>query len=155
MGRYIDSRGVRFDHYGEDKRWTGVAKEVKINRGASVLRAMSKFHDMGGTQTHAAFEQVALRRPVSYDRIILLSDEQSFGWGTRAVNYDDLPVPAGSTVYIWNLAGYMAGTSMSGRYRRHTFGGLSDSAFKLIPILEAGRNAGWPWEVQPESVPVK
>jgi hypothetical protein len=153
VGRYVDSKGIHFSSYSATKRWTGVTQEVKINRGASLLRAMDKFHDMGGTETHVAFAELNARDGLSkYNRIILLSDEQSFGWGARRVNYDELPVPAGTNLYIWNLAGYQAGTSASGRYHRHTFGGLSDAAFKLIPILEAGKNAGWPWEV--DEVPV-
>jgi hypothetical protein len=26
-----------------------------------------------------------------------------------------------------------------------TIGGLNDQAFRLISLLEAGRNAAWPW----------
>lgn len=33
----------------------------------------------------------------------------------------------------------------SGTAGRHTFGGLSDAAFRMVPLLEAGRNADWPW----------
>ncbi|MGW1494954.1 hypothetical protein [Streptomyces sp. NPDC002402] len=29
---------------------------------------------------------------------------------------------------------------------RHTFGGLSDAAFRLIPLLESGQDSNWPWE---------
>jgi hypothetical protein len=28
---------------------------------------------------------------------------------------------------------------------RHTFGGLTDQAFRMIPLLESGRNAAWPF----------
>jgi hypothetical protein len=28
---------------------------------------------------------------------------------------------------------------------RHTFGGLTDHAFRMVPLLEAGRDATWPW----------
>jgi len=33
----------------------------------------------------------------------------------------------------------------------HTFGGLSDAAFQLIPLLEAGRSADWPWLQEAEA----
>ena len=39
-----------------------------------------------------------------------------------------------------------AGHAPSGSGNRHTFGGLTDQAFRMIPLLEAGRNAAWPWE---------
>ena len=35
-----------------------------------------------------------------------------------------------------------------GKPNRHTFGGLTDAAFRLIPLLEAGRAGAWPWEQQ-------
>ena len=50
---------------------------------------------------------------------------------------------AGHPVYTWNLAGYHFGHGESGLGNRHTFGGLSDKAFRLIPLLEAGRDARW------------
>jgi hypothetical protein len=28
---------------------------------------------------------------------------------------------------------------------RHTFGGLTDRGFAMIPLLEAGRDGGWPF----------
>jgi len=46
-------------------------------------------------------------------------------------------------VYTWNLGGYRFGHGASGTGNRHTFGGLSDKAFRLIPLLEAGRDARW------------
>lgn len=39
----------------------------------------------------------------------------------------------------------MTGHGESGVRNRHTFGGLTDAAFRMIPLLEAGRNAAWPW----------
>lgn len=137
---YMDHKGRRFSDYSPSERWTGVTKKVDIGKGASLLRAMSKFHDMGGTRTHQAVAETILSK---HKRVILLTDEQS--WTT---SYDRLPVPANVPVYVWNLAGYRVGTMPSGSYNRHVFGGLSDSAFKLIPILESGSNAGWPWEVR-------
>ena len=54
-------------------------------------------------------------------------------------------IPADVPVYTWNLAGYRAGHGPSGTANRHTFGGLSDAAFRMVPLLEAGRDADWPW----------
>lgn len=48
-------------------------------------------------------------------------------------------------VHTWNLAGYQYGHAPSGLGTRHTFGGLSDAAFRMIPLIEAGQNATWPW----------
>ena len=56
-----------------------------------------------------------------------------------------LQVPANVPVYTWNLAGYRVGHGPSGKANRHTFGGLSDAAFRMVPLLEAERSADWPW----------
>ncbi|WP_280293816.1 hypothetical protein [Nocardia abscessus] len=48
-------------------------------------------------------------------------------------------------LYTWNLAGYRYGHAPGGTPYRHTFGGLTDAAFRMIPLLEAGRDADWPF----------
>jgi hypothetical protein len=60
---------------------------------------------------------------------------------------DDL-IPKNIPVYRWNMAGYTAGAMPSGTGQRHTLGGLTDQAFGTIPLLEAGRDATWPWETR-------
>jgi hypothetical protein len=55
---------------------------------------------------------------------------------------DDL-IPKSTPLYMWNFVGYQQRATPSGSGNRHTLGGLTDNAFKLIPILEAGRDATW------------
>lgn len=55
-------------------------------------------------------------------------------------------IPATVPMCTWNLAGYAAGHAPSGSRHGHTFGGLTDQAFCMIPLLEDGRDARWPWE---------
>lgn len=133
-----------FSEYKPEERWTGVTKEIELRTGGSILRGMEKFQDMGGTETVQAVVETVKDH---HDRVIIVTDEQ----GYRAPNYSTLPVPAGKSVYIWNLAGYKAGLIESGKYKLHTFAGLTDSAFQMIPILEAGTSVGWPWEVKADS----
>ncbi len=75
----------------------------------------------------------------THDRVVILTDEQAA--------YGDVgqAVPAHVPLYTWNLAGYRAGHAPSGGAHRHTFGGLTDQAFRMIPLLERGRNADWPF----------
>jgi hypothetical protein len=47
-------------------------------------------------------------------------------------------------LYTWNLVGYQHGHNPGGP-NRHTFAGLTDAAFRVVPLLEAGKNAVWPW----------
>ncbi|MEP6563223.1 MAG: hypothetical protein ABJD68_19355, partial [Nakamurella sp.] len=54
-------------------------------------------------------------------------------------------VPANVPVYTWNLAGYRFGHGPAGVGLRHTFGGLTDAGFAMIPLLEAGRSGSWPF----------
>ena len=54
-------------------------------------------------------------------------------------------MPEQVPVYTWNLVGYQYGHGPSGTGTRHTFGGLSDAAFAMIPLLERGQKADWPF----------
>ncbi|MEV6742526.1 hypothetical protein AB0N14_38965 [Streptomyces sp. NPDC051104] len=62
----------------------------------------------------------------------------------RETQMDDL-IPKQVPVYLWNMAGYKPGAMPTGSAGRHCFGGLTDHAFRLVPLLEAGRDATWPW----------
>lgn len=136
---------------------TWLSPRFETEPGASILtvtRAIERC--MNGTALHDCVRQAwAYGDGAGYDRIVLLTDEQSFG--LRAMDgdyfnehrltehYDALPVPDGVPVYIWNFAGYRAGAVEPGR-GRHIFGGFTDSSFKVIPTIESGRDGVWPWE---------
>jgi hypothetical protein len=89
------------------------------------------------------------------NRLVIVTDEQTRpGWlpsnchgygGLPETQIDDL-IPKHVPVYMWNMAGYKSGAMKSGGQNRHTLGGLTDHAFRLIPLLEAGVNGAWPWE---------
>lgn len=117
-------------------------EEVKVRKGDSILKTLEKFRDMGGTDTNTAVRE---NYDKSYDRVILITDEQYGYYGSSSRNPADL-VSASTPVYVWNLAGYKYGQSEN-TANRYVFGGLNDQAFKLIPLLESGRDSAWPWEV--------
>ncbi|HEY3506214.1 MAG TPA: TROVE domain-containing protein [Actinocatenispora sp.] len=109
---------------------------VRLGAGESVLRVLERFGGLGGTNTAAAVAEHYRQ----HDRVVIVTDEQAtYGNPTERV-------PATVPVYTWNVAGYRYGHGPSGSANRHTFGGLSDAAFRMIPLIEAGRNAAWPWE---------
>ncbi|MCX4747445.1 TROVE domain-containing protein [Kitasatospora sp. NBC_01287] len=113
---------------------------LAVRRGESVLAVLKRFGDLGGTNTAEAVR----KHYRGHDRVVIVTDEQTAG-GHRGS--DPLAaVPEQVPVYTWNLAGYRTGHGPSGGANRHTFGGLSDAAFRLIPLLERGTAAGWPWE---------
>ncbi|MEV3856492.1 TROVE domain-containing protein [Streptomyces sp. NPDC050095] len=110
---------------------------VAFGAGESVLKVLERFGSLGGTNTAEAVRRYFR----GHDRVLIVTDEQAaysvHGDATSAV-------PAQVPVYTWNLAGYRAGHAPSG-VNRHTFGGLSDAAFRMVSLLEAGRDADWPW----------
>ena len=119
--------------------WRGPAFEkVSFRKGDSLLPMMDKFRDMGGTDTAAAVRGSFK----SHDRVIIITDEQYNGYGGDPL----ASIPAGTPVYTWNLEGYRVGHSKSGSNKRHTFGGLTDKGFEMIPLIEAGQTQRWPWE---------
>lgn len=126
------------------------SEEVAIAKGQSVLRAMQAFKDMGGTHTVAAVD----RWFSGHDRVVIITDEQvgefyclSHGHAyCRCTPPDPGSVlPKWTPLFTWNLAGYRYGHAEGGKPGRYVFGGLTDQAWGLIPLLERGANADWPW----------
>ncbi|MFF3325334.1 TROVE domain-containing protein [Streptomyces sp. NPDC002889] len=129
------------------------SKAMDVPKGGSVLRLIERFGQISGTDIPSAVKQHYDR----HDRVVIVTDEQTRpGWlpsnchgaqwgGMPETRIDDL-VPQHVPVYMWNMAGYKAGAMPSGGGNRHAMGGLTDSAFAMIPLLDAGRNAVWPWE---------
>ncbi len=121
-------------------------KAFPLQRGESLLRAVGRWKDGGWFLGGGTDTALALRQEFrDHNRVVIVTDEQAghdYSEVTRAI-------PAGVPMYTWNLAGYQAGHAPSGGRNRHTFGGLTDQAFRMIPLLERGRDARWPWEEAP------
>lgn len=116
-------------------------KVFDLRPGESVLKAVQRFKAGwffgGGTST----ERAVRKHYAGHDRVLILTDEQAHWHGSADVA---AAVPAKVPVYTWNLAGYRLGhTPVAGN--RHTFGGLTDAAFSMIPLIESGQTATWPF----------
>ncbi|MBE4740833.1 MULTISPECIES: TROVE domain-containing protein [Streptomyces] len=136
FGTALAQRAARADlvEFGSDSR------RVELAPGEPVLRVLDRFHDLGGTNT-----ALALRRHYDrHDRVVMVTDEQT---GPSQWSNPLRAIPLHIPVYTWNLAGYAPAHAPSGPHH-HTFGGLSDAAFRLIPLIEAGRDSRWPWETR-------
>jgi hypothetical protein len=110
---------------------------VPYEKSDAILKILERFTDLGGTYTATA----TAKHYAKHDRVIIISDDQA---------HDGNPgdqVPAHIPVYTYNLGGYEVGHGRSGSDCRFTLGGLSDKAFTLIPLIEAGSQGGWPWQV--------
>lgn len=111
------------------------SQPVKLAKGESVLKAIGRFGNLGGTYTADAIRRHY--RDGFHGRVVIITDEQAAGMAPSSVLPERVPM------YTWNLAGYQHGHAPSGLGTRHGFGGLTDHAFRLIPMLEAGRDARW------------
>lgn len=112
-------------------------KEVPFTPGEPVLDVQERFHRLGGTHTTKALRD----RYRDHDRVVIVTDEQAAPYHSGGPTE---PVPPEIPVYTWNLAGYHPAHAPSGPHH-HTFGGLTDAAFRMIPLIESGRQARWPW----------
>ena len=115
-------------------------KAFPLRAGESLLKSVERWKSDGyflggGTDTPGALR----KHFAGHDRVVILTDEQAGHGGV------DDAIPASVPLYTWNLAGYQHGHAPSGSRNRHTFGGLSDRAFTMLPLLEAGQSASWPF----------
>lgn len=117
-------------------------KAFPLTAGESVLRSLERWKSggwfLGGGTATAAAIRATFR---AHDRVVIVTDEQAMHDGVEVTN----SAPGSVPMYTWNLAGYQYGHAPSGGRNRHAFGGLTDKAFSMIPLLEAGRNGAWPF----------
>jgi hypothetical protein len=114
-------------------------KVFELRRGESLLRTLERWDNHGfflggGTDTAAALR----KHFAGHDRVVIVTDEQAAQDGAEV----SASMPASVPLYTWNLAGYRYGHAPGGP-NRHAFGGLTDAAFRMIPLIEAGRDADW------------
>jgi hypothetical protein len=121
--------------------YSNFGKRFDLQPGESLLKAIDRWKTGGyfiggGTDTAGATRATFDR----HDRVVILTDEQTNSrWGGDPGTV----LPASVPLYTWNLAGYQHGHT--GGPNRHTFGGLTDKGFDMIPLLERGRDADWPF----------
>ncbi|AHH21331.1 TROVE domain-containing protein [Nocardia nova SH22a] len=105
-----------------------------------LLRAVQRWKSDGYFIGHGTDTAGAVRTHYArHDRVVILTDEQATGADVGTA------IPATIPLYTWNLAGYRYGHTPSGSHNRHVFGGLTDAAFGMIALLEAGSNGDWPF----------
>lgn len=127
------------------------SQEVSI-KGKSLMTLANNPANQGGTNTAAALRA----HYAGHDRVIVLTDEQAmrdlglyssryYGRSTNSDVFTAAGIPDSVPTYTWNLAGYDASHAPT-KANRHLFGGMSDIMFSMIPMIERGLSAGWPWE---------
>ncbi|GGS66552.1 RNA-binding protein [Planobispora rosea] len=140
FGVALTARGERVDLYGFAD---GVFRH-RIGRGASVLKEVERFCARIGEVGHGTQIADSVRRTYAgHDRVVILSDMQTMS-GYHGGGVTDA-VPAHVPMYGFNLQGYRNAAMPTGSGNRHEFGGFSDATFRMIPLLETGTGAGWPF----------
>jgi hypothetical protein len=116
-------------------------RPLAFSPGQSLTELLGRFGEMGDGNAAAAvracFDQ--------HDRIVIVTDEpHGSAWQGE---HPAAAAPAGVPVYIWNVAGtpQPAAPGRAGIQGRYVFVGLSDAAFDVIPLIEAGRRGFWPF----------
>jgi hypothetical protein len=143
FGVALAAKGENVDLYGYDN----TAWEHKFQKGSSVLRSIEEFGRKirgGGTQTAAVLKATFN----NHDRVIIETDEQTFG-PSRGDWQGDVgsQVPNSVPIYSFNVGGYAA-AMLDTTSTRHQLGGMTDVSWGMIPLIEAGQRADWPFEVK-------
>lgn len=141
FGVALAAKGNSVDLYGFDNN----TFKHEVKKGSSILRGAEAFDRKatgGGTETTKALKSTW----AGHDRVIIITDEQTFGpnRGDWQGNVGD-QVPEHVPVYAFNMVGY-APAMLDTSATRHQLGGLTDHTFSMIPLIEAGQRAQWPWE---------
>ena len=121
--------------YGQDNA------PVRGLHGASVLAGVDRVVRSIGSVGHATFGHTAIARwyqPRRHRRAVIFTDDQQHDSGR--VSLDHVPL-----IYTFNLAGYRPSALPAGEKGRYTLGGFTDATFTAMAVLEAGRNAEWPF----------
>jgi hypothetical protein len=112
----------------------------KVGKGASVIREVDRFVRRSGEDGHGTAIAASLRKAFAgHDRVVIVSDMQTMDHSITSA------VPATTPLYGFNLGGYRVTAVPAGAPNRIEFGGLTDATFRMLPLIESGRDATWPF----------
>ena len=123
----------------------------EVKKGSSLIQEVDRFMKRTGEVGHGTQIAASVRATYAgHDRVFLISDMQTMrdpGYSYTGERDSTAAVPDHVPCYGVNLGGYAATVIPAGqRRRRFEFGGLTDSMFQMVPLLEKGTSAGWPWQ---------
>ncbi len=141
FGVALAARGEQVDLYGFAD---GVFRH-QVAKGASVIREIDRFIARVGEVGHGTRIAESIKATLrGQDRVFVISDMQTFAPGAHTGTVTEV-VPRSTPLYGFNLGGYRRTAFNAGAPNRIEFGGLTDATFRMIPLIEAGRNADWPF----------
>ena len=118
-----------FGNHSQDVQYVGYSV-----LGTAERITGARFYCGGGTDTARAVQEMYSGQK----RIIVITDEQTL------TNYSHI-VGQNTFLHVFDLAGYGRASMEFGKSKRFVYGGFSDSLFSLLPIVEHGLHAGWPF----------
>lgn len=119
----------------------GWAHVPEIKETTAVLRGMAIINDKVGSVGHSTNGHSALAATFNvkrHKRAMIFTDGQMHDSG----RFDFSHVPI---IYNFNVAGYSKSHMPEGDKGRYALGGFTDATFKMVPLLEAGKSAEWPF----------
>jgi hypothetical protein len=141
FGVALAARGAQVDLYGFAD---GVFRHP-VRKGASVIREVDRFVGRVGEVGHGTRIADSLKATLrGHDRVFVISDMQTFVPSAHTGDVTEV-VPRSTPLYGFNLGGYQVTAFDAGTPNRIEFGGLTDATFRSIPLIEAGRDANWPF----------
>ncbi len=136
FGVALAARGGEVDLYG----FADGTFRHRVRKGASVLREVDRFVGRTGEVGHGTHIARSIRATWKrHDRVFVISDMQTMDAGVTS------SVPSSVPLYGFNLGGYRHTAFDAGSPNRIELGGLTDATFRMIPLIEAGKNASWPF----------
>lgn len=128
------------------------SKRIGLTKGWSVLKGTAQASKNQGVGHSTNMWPALQQHYAGHDRVFIFTDMQANaflqrgrGYGYSTGDSDVLKLVKGP-VYFWNLAGYARSAAETGSKGVYEMSGLSDVTFRQIALLEASRDAGWPWE---------
>jgi hypothetical protein len=114
--------------------------------GGSVLKGIEGFTARVGEVGHGTQMIEAIKAAYrGHDRVVIVSDMQTFPYYyQRGLSADDV-VPAAVPVFGVNTTGYGVSALPAGTRNRFEVGGFSDKVFTMFGLLSAGQDVGWPF----------
>lgn len=134
-------------------QWASTRRQFKLTKGRTAMQEIAAFLDQQGACGGGTNLDQALQAYGGHDRVVILSDMQTMPTpdplGYRhSLGYNgdrfgiNTAIPAHVPVYAWDLQGY-GRTPIASTGNRHQLAGFSDSAFRLMPLLELGESPDW------------
>jgi hypothetical protein len=119
--------------------------EHKVPPGESLVKVVTAFTNRVGEVGHGTDIVNSVRKALRAGtrRVFVISDMQTQD-GSAGYGLGDV-VPSNVALYGVNLGGYRPTVVPAGDKARFEFPALSDKMFKMVPLLESGRSASWPW----------